>query len=124
MVIIPNVIGRQPYPGNPAVRDENGGLRKRGHGNRIRVLRESWSEAAGLRRVVAGRIGIDLRTLKCAHRISIQTVRKPQRRDQERDKDRNRSKASTTSASPQRINSTRGGNHVTPEQMSADSNSC
>ena len=74
MAILPNVIGRQPYPGNPAVRDENGGLRERGHGNRIRVLRESWSEAAGLRRVVAGRIGIDLRTLKCAHRISIQTA--------------------------------------------------
>ncbi len=61
MVIIPNVIGRQPYPGNPAVRDENGGLRKRGHGNRIRVLRESWSE-------------INLRALKCARRISIQTA--------------------------------------------------
>ena len=26
MMIMPNVIGRQPYPGNPAVRDENGGL--------------------------------------------------------------------------------------------------
>ena len=50
MVILPNVIGRQPYPGNPAVRDEKGGLRKRDHGSRIWVLRESWSEAAGLRK--------------------------------------------------------------------------
>ena len=29
MVILPHVIGRQPYPGNPAVRDEKGGLWKR-----------------------------------------------------------------------------------------------
>ena len=49
MVIPPHVIDRQPYPGNPAVRDEKGGLRKRDYGSRIWVLRESWSEAAGLR---------------------------------------------------------------------------
>ncbi len=49
MVILPHVIDRQPYLGNPAVRDEKGGLRKRGYGSRTWVLRESWSEAIGLR---------------------------------------------------------------------------
>ena len=73
MVLISNVIGRQPYPGNPAVRDENGGLRKRDHGSRIWVLRESWSEAAGLRKG-SGRLHPNRPPdpERCARRISIQ----------------------------------------------------
>ena len=74
MVIIPNVMGRQPYPGNPAVRDENGGLRKRDHGSRIWVLRESWSEAAVLRKSSdRSQPNRPPDPERCARRISIQT---------------------------------------------------
>ncbi len=40
----------EPDSGKPTVRDRRGGPRKRGQGSRTEVLRESWSEAAGLRK--------------------------------------------------------------------------
>jgi len=39
--------GRQPDSGNPTVRDERGGLGKRGHGSRTEVRRESGGDTTG-----------------------------------------------------------------------------
>jgi hypothetical protein len=39
--------GRQPDSGNPTVRDENGGLGKRGHGSRTAVHGESRGDTTG-----------------------------------------------------------------------------